>query len=95
MVKAKLVYRSCATIAVEVLDPGHYSLGQADWTQNPSGPTRHNVFSVSNPCEFPSMDTGRIFNFRITGKGRDDCAICMMYDNPPVKKQVIKVITRE
>ncbi len=93
LISGKIIYQSCATTAVEITDPDFYNLAQDDWQQDPAKPMMHHVFSVSNPCQLPKLGTGEIFKFKILdGEGKNDCIICMMYDNPPQKKHFIKVI---
>lgn len=90
LISGKIVYRSCATTVVEVTDPAFYAIAQDSWQQDPSRAARHHVFAVSNPCQLPKLDTGQVFRFRIDSSGKNDCIVCMMYDNPPQTKHMIK-----
>lgn len=95
LVKGKVVHRSCATIAVQVLDEKHFDLGQDKWQQSEGQPVYNNVFSVANQCSFPSeIKVGQEFSFMTVIKDTtmEDCILCEMWDNPPAKKQIIKVL---
>ena len=95
-IKGKLVYRSCATIAVEVLDSNYYNLGQASWQQSNSKPVYEHVFAVANNCSFPgSVTVGQEFLFKVVpfDASMKDCVTCALFDNPPAKTQIIKVST--
>ena len=37
-IKGKIVYRSCASTVIQVLDPAHYNLTQDTWQMSPSSP---------------------------------------------------------
>lgn len=93
--RGKVVHRSCATVVVQVLDSNHHHLGQATWQQSPSKPLFNHVFAVENICEFPgTIGEGDEFSFQIINpnSARKDCAVCMLWDNPPTTKQVVKVL---
>ena len=95
LVKGKVVHRSCATIAVQVLDAKHVSLGQASWQQAEGTTAYNNVFAVSNQCSFPAdSKVGDEISFVTVLKDSTmkDCIRCELWDNPPTKKQMIKVI---
>lgn len=95
VIKGKLIYRSCASVVVQVLDTQYYSVAQNSWRQSESKPEYQNVFSVSNECSFPSSITeNQDFNFRIINDDpkNKDCVLCAMFDNPPAKTHLIEVI---
>lgn len=95
VIKGKVVHRSCATVAVAVLDANYYSLGQANWLDQASKQTYHYVFTVANDCTFPAVIAeGQEFYFKVV---KDDaegtkCVECALYDYPPEKTQLIKVV---
>ncbi len=95
IVKGKLVYRSCATIVVQVLDSSYYSITQNTWKDPTSKKDYEHVFAVSNQCSFPDLITvGQecMFQIIIEDPKSKDCMLCAMYDSPPQKSQLIKVI---
>ena len=92
-IKGTVVYRSCATIVVQVLDEQHKNLGQ-DWQQSKDSPAFVNVFAVANTCSFPSnIKEGQQITFKVINSdpANKDCVRCEMFDNPPTKTQLIKV----
>jgi hypothetical protein len=96
-IKGKVVYRSCASVVVEVLDENYYWLGQDNWQQNSSRPTFSHVFTVSNDCTFPALTEGKEFYFRVIASDSEGnkCPKCAMFDNPPQKTQIIQVVKTE
>ena len=94
LIKGKLVYSSCATAVIQIMEPAHFDLGQATWQQSPQLPVYTNVFAVDNLCSYRAGNTinvGDQFYFRVTNAGDTDCAVCMLWDNPPMKKQKVYV----
>ncbi len=96
VIKGKLVYRSCASTVVQVLNTAFYSIAQNEWKQSPSRPTYEHVFAVSNPCSFPNYTEGQEFTFQIiTNDPKNaDCVVCMMFDNPPTRQNMIRVLNK-
>ncbi|WP_207491431.1 hypothetical protein [Aridibaculum aurantiacum] len=95
IVNGTIIHRSCATIAVQVLDETHYNLGQASWQQGSGQPVFEHVFSVANQCSFPAeAKVGEKIKFAVLASDSTaaDCMLCELWDNPPKKKQLIKVI---
>ena len=95
VIKGKLVYRSCATIAVQVLDTNYYSIAQDTWKNPTSKEDYSHVFAASNQCSFPaSIAVGKDFLFQIITEDpkNKDCVLCALFDDPPQKSQLIKVI---
>ena len=91
-IKGKLVYRSCASVVIEVLTPKNYTLGQKSWKQPGAKGTFKNVFTVANPCQFPeSLEVGQELYFKTTKVEDKDCMTCDLFDNPPTKRQLITV----
>jgi hypothetical protein len=93
-IRGKLVHQSCASAVVQILDSAFFKLGQAQWQQSPGKPTYEHVFAVGNLCSFPGGITeGSEFTFEIMSKdpSNDNCAVCMLWDNPPSTTQLIKV----
>ena len=94
VVRGKVIYRSCATIAIQVLDKAYLKLGQPNWRQAKSKPVYKHVFAAANTCSFPPMKTGTPFRFKVVkaGAADNDCNTCMLFDNPPAKKLMITVL---
>jgi hypothetical protein len=95
VIKGKLVYHSCATTVVQILDEQHYNYGQDSWRQSPSKEEFNHVFAVSNHCSFPgSVAVGEEIHFKILSDdpGNKECVTCAVFDNPPQKSQVIEVV---
>ncbi len=95
LIKGKVVHRSCATIAVQVLDTKHFALGQQRWQQADNQPVYEHVFSVSNQCSFPTeLKAGAEFSFVTVVKDStmENCMRCELWDNPPTTLQMIKVL---
>lgn len=98
LTKGKLVYRSCATIVVQVLDSTQFSIAQSSWQQDASKPVFEHVFAVSNQCSFPTgVAIGEEISFKVvvSDPSNKDCVRCALFDNPPQKSNMIKVIGRE
>lgn len=93
-IKGKLVYTSCATAVVQILDANYYNLGQATWQQSSNKPVYTNVFSIMNQCTFNAsgIKEGDEFYFNLTNSTENGCGICALWDNPPGVKQKIEVI---
>lgn len=95
LIKGKLVYRSCATIAVQVLDSSYFHLGQPEWEAGKgTGKTYTHVFAVANNCAFPEgMAIGQEFSFVVLkdDPANKECMVCEIYDYPPQVKRFIKV----
>ena len=90
-IRGEVVHRSCATIAVQVKDSAYLHLGQDSWQQASDKPVYRYVFAVENPCDFPAnAKAGSSILFKIIQQDTNDCAICMLWDNPPAKKQLVK-----
>ena len=97
-IRGKVIHRSCATIAVQVIGNKHTSLGQASWQQADGKPVYKNVFSVGNRCAFPtSLSEGKEFQFTVmkSDPSNDDCMVCEMWDNPPTKVLLVRVKNTE
>lgn len=91
-IRGKIVRITCATTVIEVLNVD--TLGEDNWKDGSvEGKTYNNVFSVANKCDIPaSIKTGDELTFRLGESGRQDCIVCMMYDNPPkVKLGIINI----
>ncbi len=95
LVKGKLIYKSCATIAVQVLDSSYFYFGQPEWEAGMgSGKKYKHVFAVANNCAFPQeIAIGQEFSFAVLkdDPANKECMVCEMYDYPPQVKQFIKV----
>jgi hypothetical protein len=93
VVQGKVVYRSCATIVVQVLDSAHFGLGQLSWQKSTGDPIYSHVFVVENHCAFPgNINVGDHFTFTVKPSVQDpDCFVCALWDNPPSKKHSVVV----
>ena len=95
IIKGKLVYRSCATLVIQVIDAKHFAITQNSWQPENSGKKYKNVFAVSNQCSFPdSIEVGQQVNFQIipNDPNTKDCMLCSLFDNPPKKSHLVKVV---
>ena len=94
IITGKVVYRSCASIVVQVTDSSHFYLGENGWQQKPNKGVYDNVFTVANTCSFGPTKEGQSFTFTVLPRNPNpgDCVVCALYDNPPAKKHAIKVI---
>jgi hypothetical protein len=92
-VRGKLVYRSCATAVVQVLDSTSSPITVTNWQMSPSSPTYNNVFRVENHCTFgkENISVGQEFDFQLTNTGDASCIVCMLWDNPPTVSHKIVV----
>jgi hypothetical protein len=96
-IKAKLVYKSCASTVIEILDPNHFSLTETNWTPLHGTENFNNVCRVANPCfveaSNPQMQVGDVFYFEIDNNNFDaTCIRCALFDAPPQKTVMIKVL---
>ena len=95
VIKGKLIYRSCATVAMQVLDSNFYSIAQDNWKNQTTKEDYLHVFAVSNQCSFPEyIAVGQEFFFQIISEDpkNKECVLCALFDNPPQKTHLIKVI---
>lgn len=67
----------------------------ASWTDEQTGKTYTNVFSLVNPCALPAnFEEGQEFYFTIVqDTGRNDCVTCMAYYPKPEKKLNIRILS--
>jgi len=91
-IRGKLVFRSCASTVIQVLDSAYYQITQSTWQQSPGTPVYKNVFVAANPCLLSSVAVGSELNFVMAEKKKNDCIVCAMYDNPPAIKHLIKPV---
>jgi hypothetical protein len=96
IINGKVVYRSCASVVIQVTDSSHFHLGENGWQQGPSKAPLDHVFTVRNPCKFGNIPVGQAIKFSIVKNDPSwrDCVICALLDNAPATKHDIKVITR-
>ncbi len=97
-IKAKLVYNSCASTVIEILDPNHFSLTESNWAPLHGTQNFNNVCKVSNDCEVltnnPQLKVGDTFYFEmIVTNEQNNCVRCTLYDAPPQKTLAIKVLS--
>lgn len=92
-IRGKFVYSSCATQVVQVLDSNYFNLG-IQWQKSSTDPVYDNVFTVENGCDFltAGLKTGDEFYFELVTNATAGCGICALWDNPPTKKQMIKIL---
>src|SRR5688572_24252245 len=90
--QGKIVRITCATTVIQVLNVD--TLGEDNWKDGSvEGNTFNYVFSVANKCDIPaSIQTGDVLTFEIGEPEKQDCVVCMMYDNPPkIKLGIINI----
>lgn len=93
-IHAKVIRITCATTVIQILDSSYYNLGET-WIDNGASTTYNHVAVVANKCEFPStLTVGSEFYFKQISKAEADqnCAVCMLYDFPPSKSILLKVV---
>ncbi|MEO5947361.1 MAG: hypothetical protein ABIP79_11140 [Chitinophagaceae bacterium] len=72
------------------LDP---SLIATNWTDEVTGKSYTNVFSLKNPCKFPqNLKVGEEFSFIIDSSAANDCMRCEAYYPTPSRSLNIKVV---
>ncbi|MFL9481651.1 hypothetical protein ACI6Q2_02660 [Chitinophagaceae bacterium LWZ2-11] len=95
VIRAKLIYKSCASVVIQIEDSSYYYLGQSKWRRTSSQPEYKNVFMVRNSCEFLKQDIiqGQIFYFRKINdqSGNIGCTQCLTNDNTPYARLSIQV----
>jgi hypothetical protein len=65
----------------------------AQWTDEHTGKSYTNVFSLGSPCTFPpGINEGDEFYFTIDTTTKQDCAVCMAYYPKPAKQLAIKIL---
>ena len=65
----------------------------AEWKDESTGKTHHNVFALGSACSFPStINEGDDFYFTIDSAYVSNCAVCMAYYPKPSKSIAIKVV---
>jgi hypothetical protein len=81
--EGKIIRITCATTVIQVLNVD--TLGEDNWKDGSTeGNTFNNVFSVANKCDIPAtIKTGDVLTFQLGEPVKQDCIVCMMYDNPP------------
>lgn len=62
-IRGKLVFRSCASTVIQVLDSAYYKIAQSIWQQSPGTPVYKNVFTAANPCLLSTVAVGSELNF--------------------------------
>jgi len=95
-IQAKLVYKSCASVIVQITDSSYFYLTQEKWQRSPNDPVYDHVFTVRNSCSFldQQIDKGDFFSFRVIKNetGNTGCVQCLLYDNPPGASLSIEVV---
>jgi hypothetical protein len=94
VINGKVVYRSCASVVVQVTDSSHFYLGENGWRQGPTKAALDHVFTVLNPCKFGNIPVGQAITFTLVKNDPSwkDCVVCALFDNAPRTKHDIKVI---
>ena len=90
----KLVKKGmCGQYVIEVKSPEAKGLQiAATWHDPSSSKTYDNVFTVSNPCEFPqTIQEGEDFQFSVVAEGDMSCAFCYAYTPTPAARNNIVV----
>lgn len=70
------------------------TLGQDTWTDSGQTPNivYHNVFKVSNPCQFTAREGDTIIFQVLSSAPAQNCACCMLFTYTPQKAYPIQVI---
>lgn len=64
----------------------------SNWTDPQTGKVYHNVFTISNPCNFPdSIQEGDSFYFTLDSNTVDTCMRCMAFREVPAIQNPIAV----
>jgi hypothetical protein len=93
--KGKLVRKGvCMNYTISVIqgniDP---SLVEATWTHPGTGATYTNAFGLGTPCDFPNMEEGQEFYFKVNKAANFNCGVCQAYEPTPSKKLAIEVLS--
>lgn len=90
----KLVKRGiCGQRVVQLIGQpdGGMAIAQ-QWTDSLSNKAYENVFTVGNPCNFPStIKEGEEFTFTMTTQPDSECIQCMAYTPVPEQKNSVLV----
>jgi hypothetical protein len=92
-ITGKLVVKGlCSQYVIQVIGSDTSELAtDAVWNDPETGKTYNNVFTVSNYCDFPAMEVGETFTFRINQeKPILYCIICAAIRATPTAKNSIK-----
>ncbi|MBC7720851.1 MAG: hypothetical protein H7068_02445 [Pedobacter sp.] len=97
-IKGKLVYISCANAIVEIQDEKYFYLGQKEWQKDYADSVLHNVFVVTNNCNFFSKNItlGHTFFFTILTElqANTECVQCSMFERIPMARLNIEVVKK-
>ena len=94
--KARLETKGiCYNYTISLLDDVDTLDINDNWTDEVTNKSYTNVFSLGNPCSFPStIKEGEEFYFTIDTVVGKDCAVCMAYYPKPSKALIIKVVDK-
>ncbi len=90
----KLVKRGiCGQYVIELQSADAQGVEIAKSWNDPSSATSYkNVFTVANPCDFPSaIKQGETFTFTLADKGVNTCSLCEAYTPTPSARNLISV----
>jgi hypothetical protein len=90
--QGKLVKRGiCGQYVVQLMSEPADGISYAkQWTDSMAQKSYENVFTVSNPCNFPaSIKEGDTFNFTITSEADAPCIQCRAYTPTPSQRNNI------
>lgn len=101
-IKGKVIYKTCASLVVQITDSAYYNLGQEKWRRTAIDNEYEHVFLVKNRCAFleSKIQKDEEFCFVIIKENKDggaknDCPQCMLYDYPPDVALSIEPIKRK
>ncbi len=94
--KGKLEIKAlCMNYTISVNSPIAADLVTDNWTDETTGKSYRNVFSLASRCTFPStIEAGDEFYFVLDTTAIQDCAVCLAFYPTPDKKLSIRVVEK-
>lgn len=93
IINARVARITCASYIIQIMD-NHKDLGEL-WSENEAN-KEEGFVNIINKCDIPTtIKVGDPIQFiQIDSKDVKvkDCMVCMMYDSPPSKTMIIKII---
>jgi hypothetical protein len=90
----KLVKKGiCGQYVVELQSTGAQDVEvEKSWNDPSSATNYQNVFTVANPCDFPStIMQGEVFTFTLVSNGTNTCGFCQAYTPTPSSRNFISL----
>lgn len=86
----------CANYTIKLLEGSMARDALAEtWTNESTGKSYTNVFSLENPCILPAtLKEGDEFYFTISKENPEECATCLAYYPKPQQKLHIQVLEK-